>query len=40
MKRWHFICASLAGAAVLVALAGLAYVYSLGRPPLGKDLET
>jgi hypothetical protein len=40
MKRWRFICASLAGAAVLSALTGLAYVYSLGRPPLGKDLET
>jgi penicillin-binding protein 1C len=40
MKPWRFICASLAGAAVLVALGGTAYVYSLGRPPLGKDLET
>jgi penicillin-binding protein 1C len=40
MKTWRFTLASLAGAAVLVALAGGAYVYSLGRPPLGKDLET
>jgi penicillin-binding protein 1C len=40
MKRWRFILGSLAGAAVLVALAGTALVYSLGRPPLGKDLET
>jgi penicillin-binding protein 1C len=40
MKRWQFTLASLAGAAVLVALAGSAWVYSLGRPPLGKDLET
>ncbi|MGH6663662.1 MAG: penicillin-binding protein 1C [Pseudolabrys sp.] len=40
MKRWRFILSSLAGAAVLVALGGTAYVYSLGRPPLGKDLET
>ncbi len=40
MKHWRFTCASLAGAAVLIALAGLAYVYSLGRPPLGKNLET
>ena len=40
MKRWQFILASFAGAAVLVALAGSAWVYSLGRPPLGKELET
>ncbi|HZL38846.1 MAG TPA: penicillin-binding protein 1C [Pseudolabrys sp.] len=40
MKRWRFILASLAGAAVLVALVGSAWVYSLGRAPLGKDLET
>ena len=40
MKRWQFILANLAGAAVLVALAGSAWVYSLGRPPLGKDMET
>jgi penicillin-binding protein 1C len=40
MKAWRFTLASLAGAAFLAALAGGAYVYSLGRPPLGKDLET
>ncbi len=39
MKNWHFTLASLAGTAVLIALAGAAWVYSLGRPPLGKDLE-
>ena len=40
MKNWRFTLASLAGAAVLIALAGSAWVYSLGRAPLGKDLET
>jgi penicillin-binding protein 1C len=40
MKPWRLTLASLAGAAVLVALAGSTWVYSLGRPPLGKDLET
>ena len=40
MKAWRFTLASLASAAFLAALAGGAYVYSLGRPPLGKDLET
>ena len=40
MKTWRLTLASLAGAAFLAALAGGAYVYSLGRPPLGKDLET
>ena len=40
MKTWRFILASFAGAAFLAALAGGAWVYSLGRPPLGKDLET
>ena len=40
MKRLRFILASLAGAAFLTALAGGAWVYSLGSPPLGKDLET
>ena len=30
----------LAGAAFLAALAGGAWVYSLGSPPLGKELET
>ena len=40
MKNWSFILGSLAGAAVLVGLAGSAWVYSLGRAPLGRDLET
>jgi penicillin-binding protein 1C len=40
MKAWRFTLASLAGTAFLAVLAGGAYVYSLGRPPLGKDLET
>src|SRR6185437_2532875 len=40
MKRWRFMLAGLAGAAVLAALAGAAWVYSLGRAPLGKHLET
>ena len=40
MKTWQFILASFAGAAFLAALAVGAWVYSLGRPPLGKDLET
>ena len=40
MKHWRLTLASLAGAAFLTALAATAWVYSLGRPPLGKDLET
>jgi penicillin-binding protein 1C len=40
MKHWRLILGSLAGATFLVALAAVAWVYSLGRPPLGKDLET
>jgi len=40
MKLWRFVFASLAGAAVLTALAVGAFVYSLGPPPLGKGLET
>ena len=40
MKHWRLILGSLAGAAFLVALAACAWVYSLGRPPLGQDLET
>src|SRR5471032_760221 len=40
MKHWRLTLASLAGAVVLAALAGAAWVYSLGPPPLGKDLET
>jgi penicillin-binding protein 1C len=40
MKRWRLTLVSLAGAAVLIALAGGAWAYSLGRPPLGRNLET
>ena len=40
MKPWRLTLAALAGAAFLTALAGTAWVYSLGRPPLGQDLET
>jgi penicillin-binding protein 1C len=39
MKRWRFILPSLAGTAVIAALAGAAWVYSLGSAPLGRDLE-
>jgi penicillin-binding protein 1C len=28
------------GAAALIALAGAGWVYALGRPPLGRDLDT
>ncbi len=40
MKYWRLILACLAGAAVLTALAAGAWAYALGRPPLGKHLET
>ncbi len=40
MKPWRVTLASLAGAVLLTALAGTAWVYLLGPPPLGKDLET
>jgi len=40
MKPWRLTLASLAGAVLLTALAGTAWVYLLGPPPLGKDLET
>jgi penicillin-binding protein 1C len=40
MKLLRLTLASLAGVAVMTALAGGAWVYSLGRPPLGKNLET
>ncbi len=40
MKHWRLTLASFAGAAFLAALGGVAWVYSLGRPPLGKDMET
>jgi penicillin-binding protein 1C len=40
MKPWRLTLASLSGAALLAALAGTTWVYLLGPPPLGKDLET
>src|SRR5450830_911037 len=39
MKRRRRILASFAGAVALMALAGGGWVYSLGAPPLGKDLD-
>lgn len=39
MKRWRLTLGSLAGALAVIAVAGGGYVYSLGPPPLGKDLE-
>jgi len=40
MKYWRIISAGFAGAAFLTAVAGAAWVYSLGRAPLGRHLET
>ena len=40
MKPWRFMVASFAGAGVLAAIAAGAGVYSLGKPPLGRHLET
>jgi penicillin-binding protein 1C len=40
MKRGRLILGGFAGAAFLVVLAAGAWVYSLGPPPLGQDLET
>jgi penicillin-binding protein 1C len=39
MKYWRLILAGVAGAVALVAIAGAAWVNSLGPPPLGKHLE-
>ncbi len=39
MKHWRLILAGVAGAVALIALAGAAWVNSLGAPPLGKHLE-
>jgi penicillin-binding protein 1C len=39
MKRRRRILASFAGAVALIALAGGEWIYSLGAPPLGKDLD-
>ena len=40
MRRWQFVLGSLASTAFLLALAAGAWVYSLGRCPLGTDMET
>jgi len=37
MTRWRRIVAGLAGASALIAFAGLAFVSSLGKPPLKID---
>jgi penicillin-binding protein 1C len=39
MKYWRLILAGVGCAAALVAIAGAAWVNSLGPPPLGKRLE-
>ncbi len=39
MTRWHLILASVGGVALTAALAGGAWVNSLGPTPLGQDLE-
>ena len=40
MKRARPILAGLAGVVAVTALAGAGWVYWLGQPPLGKDLES
>ena len=40
MTRWRLRLAVFGGALACVALAGAGWVYALGPPPLGKDLET
>jgi penicillin-binding protein 1C len=39
MKHWRLILAGVAGAIVLTAIAGAAWVNSLGPAPLGRHLE-
>ena len=39
MRRWRVILAALSGAAALIALAGAAFVTSLGPAPLGRHLD-
>jgi peptide/nickel transport system permease protein len=39
MKRWRLIIATIGAVAATVAAAGAASLYSLGRAPLGNDLE-
>ncbi len=38
MKYWRLILAGIGGTIVLITLAGAAWVYSLGPPPLGRDI--
>ncbi len=40
MKRWRLTLASFAVAAAVMAVAGGAWLYALGPPPLGKNIET
>jgi penicillin-binding protein 1C len=40
MKRWRLLAAGFAGAVALTVVAAGAGAYSLGRPPLGRHLET
>jgi penicillin-binding protein 1C len=40
MKRWRLILVGFAGAAAVAALGCGGWVYSLGPPPLGKNLDT
>src|SRR5262249_29085157 len=39
MKRWHLLIAIFGGCTVAIALVCLAWLYSLGPAPLGKNLE-
>jgi len=39
MKHWRLILAGVGGAVALIAIAGVAWVNSLGPPPLGRHLE-
>ena len=38
MKYWRYILAGVGGAGFALAIAGAAWVYSLGPPPLGRHL--
>ena len=39
MKYWRYILAGIGGAASMIAVAGAAWVYSLGPAPLGRHLD-
>jgi penicillin-binding protein 1C len=39
MKYWRLILVGVGGAVALIAIAGVAWVNSLGPPPLGRHLE-